>query len=106
MSKKDRVPSYCDRILYKDTKEEFFECKSLSYNFVSTLKQSDHRPVHASFLIKTINWENSRPHVAFLDIVANSDQNLDITYEVSHLSTTHLRDWIGVYQVCLIVKTI
>lgn len=86
--------------MYKDTKEEFFDCKSLNYNSISTLKQSDHRPVYASFVIKTINWENDQPNVSFLDIVANTDQNLDITYQVSHLSTTHVRDWIGVYEVC------
>lgn len=50
--KKKRVPSYCDRIFY--CKKEGI--KNLSYESVSYLKLSDHRPVTAAF---EVFWEKN-----------------------------------------------
>eukprot|EP00434_Breviolum_minutum_P014857 symbB.v1.2.013097.t1/scaffold919.1/size152209/9 len=52
-SKKQRVPSWTDRILWK--KDPFI--KSMSYNSVSSLQCSDHRPVFSQFEVKVdLNW--------------------------------------------------
>jgi len=54
-SKKHRVPSWTDRILWKDDPE----VRSLSYSSVDLLKSSDHRPVFAQFevTVDLANWE-------------------------------------------------
>jgi hypothetical protein len=46
-SAKARTPSWTDRILYKCTSELAWEC--LHYSSVSSIRSSDHRPVHAIF---------------------------------------------------------
>lgn len=52
-SKKQRVPSWTDRILWKKD----VAIKSLSYDWVPSLKCSDHRPVFAQFEVKVdLNW--------------------------------------------------
>lgn len=52
-SKKRRVPSWTDRILWKKDPG----IKSLSYNSVPTLQCSDHRPVFGQFEVKVdLNW--------------------------------------------------
>jgi hypothetical protein len=54
-SAKKRVPSWCDRILYKIEKNEqndFIECNQLSYNSINNYNQSDHKPVFGLFEIK------------------------------------------------------
>ena len=53
-SKKKRIPSYCDRILYKlenSFKSPIIECKPLEYNSLRNLDQSDHKPVYGMFLV-------------------------------------------------------
>lgn len=45
-SSKKRIPSWTDRILFKDE-----GTKCLTYNSVTDLRSSDHRPVYASFVI-------------------------------------------------------
>ncbi|CAF0727341.1 unnamed protein product [Brachionus calyciflorus] len=98
LTKKDRVPSYCDRVLYKITKTDFLSCKSLNYNCIPSFKQSDHRPVYALFEVNALNWESDEPNVKFLEIFANNDQNLEISYQVSYAATTSQNDWIGIYD--------
>jgi hypothetical protein len=44
---KSRIPSWTDRILYKDT--EHVAC--LGYNSDMSISTSDHKPVYASFLV-------------------------------------------------------
>jgi hypothetical protein len=46
-SAKARTPSWTDRILYKSNSELAWEC--LHYSSVSSIRSSDHRPVHAIF---------------------------------------------------------
>lgn len=51
---RDRLPSWCDRILFKLTKDndEIIDCESIEYNHIEELNLSDHKPVYASFDIK------------------------------------------------------
>lgn len=57
-SKKRRVPSWTDRILWKKDPG----IKSLSYNSVPTLQCSDHRPVFGQFEVKVdLNWSGPPP---------------------------------------------
>ncbi|RNA26461.1 inositol polyphosphate 5-phosphatase K-like, partial [Brachionus plicatilis] len=97
LSKKNRVPSYCDRVLYKIPKDDFF-CSPLIYNHIPSFKQSDHRPVFASFEIRTLDFQNDEHAVKFLKIAANSDQDLEINYQIKNSCNTHILDWIGVYD--------
>lgn len=46
----DRIPSYCDRILFKN--KEQGTLRLISYDSNNTIKTSDHRPVFAQFLCK------------------------------------------------------
>lgn len=98
LSKKNRVPSYCDRILFKIPTADFF-CRPINYNHIPGLKQSDHRPVYASFEIRTVDFSNDEPAVSFLNISANNDQNLEVSYQVKYSFNTNLRDWIAIYDV-------
>eukprot|EP00736_Rhodelphis_marinus_P007420 Rmarinus@m.26551 len=47
-SEKQRIPSWTDRILYRDDPEEI---GLLMYDACTEYKVSDHRPVHAAFLV-------------------------------------------------------
>lgn len=47
-SKKRRIPSYTDRILWKPTSS----IELLQYNSVESVRSSDHRPVFATFKVK------------------------------------------------------
>lgn len=98
LSKVNRIPSYCDRVLFKLPTKNLF-CQSLGYNNISSFKQSDHRPVYAVFEIKTIDFNNYEPPVLFLNILANKSQNLEINYQIQNSCITHFRDWIGLYDV-------
>lgn len=53
-STKKRVPSWCDRILYKSGKsvESFTECEQLAYHHIPEYDQSDHKPVFGLFQVK------------------------------------------------------
>lgn len=99
LSKLNRVPSYCDRVLFKSPTKNYF-CQSLGYNNISSFIQSDHRPVYATFNIKTIDI-NNEPPVLFLNIIANKSQNLEINYQIKNSCNTHLRDWIALYDVII-----
>lgn len=58
-SKKQRVPSWTDRVLWK--RDDFV--RGLAYDSVESLKVSDHRPVVSQFEV-TVNFENwSKPQV-------------------------------------------
>lgn len=48
-SKKQSVPSYCDRICFTDNDR----MKLLEYTNVPTIMFSDHKPVHATFQVHT-----------------------------------------------------
>mgnify|MGYP001058381058 CR=1 FL=1 len=51
--KKSRVPSWCDRILWRDaTEENAIEC--VSYTCCDSIRTSDHSPVAAAFRVKTV----------------------------------------------------
>lgn len=56
-STKKRVPSWCDRILYKteDKESKFIHCEQLSYNHIPEFDQSDHKPVYSLFQVKVRN---------------------------------------------------
>jgi hypothetical protein len=99
-SKSNRVPSWCDRILYKlNRADHFIQCKSLSYVSLPVFTQSDHKPVCGLFDVRVLNWQTEMPAIMFMSIRASSNQNLDIAYKVSKDVFTHTRDWIGVYRV-------
>merc|ERR1719321_1468755 len=54
-SKKQRVPSWTDRILWKDDKN----IKALTYDSIRNMQSSDHRPVFAQFeaSVDLDNWD-------------------------------------------------
>ncbi len=53
---RNRLPSWCDRILYKIMKEnhKVIECVPSEYNHVDEINLSDHKPVFAMFDIKVL----------------------------------------------------
>lgn len=109
LSKPNRVPSWCDRILYKSSgdnskkiksfdEDKNMPCSCLDYSSISSFNQSDHKPVFGIFEIPTHNWENDAPSVLFSGISSSSDQNLEVTCRVNKNVVTDSYDWIGVYQ--------
>jgi len=68
-SKKQRVPSWTDRILFKDVEDCVFLRK---YDSVSSIKTSDHRPVYATFTV-TATEGTSGVHAGDLPTVPQSD---------------------------------
>merc|ERR1711976_738329 len=46
-SKRMRIPSYTDRVLFKTKRKNAITC--LHYNSAETVKESDHRPVYSVF---------------------------------------------------------
>jgi hypothetical protein len=100
ISKANRVPSWCDRILYKMNKNDnFIHCDSVSYFSLPEFTQSDHKPVCGTFDVRVLNWLTEMPSIMFMAIKASNSQNLEVAYKVSKDVFTHTRDWIGVYQV-------
>lgn len=55
-SDKQRVPSYCDRILYKPSQA----LEQLSYSMYADICSSDHRPVHAMFSVRIHRHDRKR----------------------------------------------
>ena len=49
-SEKQRIPSWCDRIIYNDN--EFMKSAKKSFESIMSLKQSDHKPVVGTFTFK------------------------------------------------------
>lgn len=48
-----RIPSYCDRILFKSYDDgNSFSFSGLEYNHINSFNQSDHKPVYGLFQIK------------------------------------------------------
>jgi hypothetical protein len=58
LSRKDRMPSWCDRILYKLNEKNAanadldLDLRIFGYDHIDSLMQSDHRPVYSRFGIK------------------------------------------------------
>ena len=51
----NRVPSWCDRILYKTNEESTTnDCSGVEYDHIINYKQSDHKPVYGIFKVKVI----------------------------------------------------
>ena len=50
INKKDQAPSYCDRVLYKNNSGNTVEV--VSYECLSQIHGSDHRPVSLSLRLK------------------------------------------------------
>ena len=96
-----RVPSWCDRILYKMNKssDSFVQCTPVKYFSLPEFTKSDHKPVSAVFSIRTLSWSFRIPSVVFVNISGNIENNLEIVYRVNKEVITHTRDWIGIYQV-------
>ena len=53
-SAKQRIPSWCDRVLYKirNTEDKSVLCDQLVYKNIDEYNQSDHKPVYSMFHIK------------------------------------------------------
>ena len=48
-----RIPSYCDRILYKIFEESpINECQPIEYTYLPEFNESDHKPVVGMFKLK------------------------------------------------------
>lgn len=97
---KKRVPSWCDRVLFKLSKDnnDVIECNSLEYGSIPELNLSDHKPVYALYDIKVIDWLLELQQVEFMEITPNEDENLEVYYRVNRNVVTHCKDWIGVYD--------
>lgn len=50
--KKKRIPAWCDRILYVDRPDRVLEC--FEYDADWSITTSDHKPVHASFVLNLL----------------------------------------------------
>lgn len=97
-STKKRVPSWCDRILYKTRKsEDFVDCEQLAYNHIPEYDISDHKPVFGLFQVKIGNWENQTQDIVF-NKVSNVDSQIEINYQINENVVTHSCDWIAIYK--------
>lgn len=98
-SAKKRIPSWCDRILFKSYNEsEANSCNGIEYNHINSFNQSDHKPIYGLFKFKATDWIIQCDDVVFGDIYSNEDQNLDIVYFINENVATHYKDWIGIYK--------
>lgn len=70
-NKRNQNPSYTDRILYRSRPGYRSDVVLKFYNSVMALKQSDHRPVHAAFSLRT-----RLPYVILPDATAEDDSAL------------------------------
>ena len=71
-SAKQRIPSWCDRILYKirNTEEKSLICEQLVYKNIDEYNQSDHKPVYSMFQIKVCKlWFYDWKMVTFMLIL-------------------------------------
>lgn len=98
-STKRRVPSWCDRILYKvDKKEdEAILCEQLLYSSIPEMDQSDHKPVYSLFNIKVGNLDLQVSGIWFDKILFNG-RDIEISYEINGNIVTSDTDWIGLYK--------
>ena len=103
---KSRVPSWCDRILFrmkeveeKEKEEVKSMIETLKYDQIAELKLSDHKPVYGFFKLNCNNQNiNEMEYVRFVDIFTSDNENLDICYEVNSKILIHSNDWIGVFN--------
>ena len=61
-SKKQRIPSWTDRILFKTESD----IKLLAYSSATEVRTSDHRPVYASFRTKIRPFIDSNPLTMYI----------------------------------------
>jgi hypothetical protein len=66
-----RIPSWCDRILYKKSSN----ITPLSYN-KAILKLSDHQPVYGLYRIKTEEIDKSKKQMIMTEIIKEKAQNI------------------------------
>lgn len=67
---KNRTPSWCDRILYKQNYLIKNQVEVIDYNYVPEIILSDHKPVYAIFNIRVFS-ENKEKRKSFEDICSN-----------------------------------
>ncbi|XP_025409048.1 inositol polyphosphate 5-phosphatase K-like isoform X2 [Sipha flava] len=99
----ERRPAWTDRILYKtiDSSHEKSELEVLSYNYINTIKLSDHRPVYGESSIQI----NSNKNVDLVEqpVIFQSIEawQLETENEVNLRIKDYnpgVNDWIGVFN--------
>jgi len=77
--KDKRVPSWCDRIIFNNTKK----IKGLEYNHVEIFRDSDHKPIYGIYQIQINESKNSKDDV---NININDNINSNIRVNISENS--------------------
>lgn len=67
---KNRTPSWCDRILFKQNYLIKNQIEVIDYNYIPEVKLSDHKPVYTIFSIRVFS-ENKDKRKSFEDICSN-----------------------------------
>lgn len=74
--KDKRVPSWCDRILFNNTKK----IKGLEYNHVEMFRESDHKPIYGIYQIQVKESKNSIDDV---NVKINTNINTNVRVNIS-----------------------
>ena len=77
-SEKARVPSWCDRILWRGWQPDLIQCTSYR-RWEATL--SDHRPGSATFIVRVKAIDMARQKVVMDDVLAEIDRCKHTIYE-------------------------
>ncbi|KAH9726616.1 Type I inositol polyphosphate 5-phosphatase 12 [Citrus sinensis] len=82
---KKRIPAWCDRIIYRDSRstpvsECSLECPVVSsillYDAVMDVTESDHKPVHCKFHVKIAHVDRSERRRVFGEILKNNENTI------------------------------
>uniref|UniRef100_A0A915HL15 Inositol polyphosphate-related phosphatase domain-containing protein n=1 Tax=Romanomermis culicivorax TaxID=13658 RepID=A0A915HL15_ROMCU len=104
---KRRVPSYCDRILYKleHSCNEFDDlsskCEPLFYDSIKSLNCSDHLPVVAAFNVKVFSYIPLAEVEFMTDLNSMAwytNQNNLCKYKIRNCYNMSPLDWIGIFD--------
>jgi len=101
-----RIPSWCDRILWRvESKHRQaarqLECRSLRYECKTAFANSDHKPVTAAFRIRVFNFDiPSLIRFLYPSTTGTwfNSQNNQCQYVVSRHYAPAAFDWIGVFK--------
>ncbi|CAL0313154.1 unnamed protein product [Lupinus luteus] len=94
---KKRIPAWCDRIIYRDTRSTpVSECNLdcpvvssiLQYDACMDVTESDHKPVRCKFNVKISHAERSVRRKEFGDIMTSNEKIRSMLDEVSYVPET------------------
>ncbi|XP_065831349.1 phosphatidylinositol 4,5-bisphosphate 5-phosphatase A-like [Oscarella lobularis] len=99
-SPKARVPSWCDRILWRSRHKLEIGLQQDTYTSYQQYCNSDHKPIAARFTIE-FQPENAKQNVefAFPKTTWACNQNASILYSLEPGTNVSSWDWIGLYKI-------